>query len=144
MQAIIIKGNPRYIEGNRYAEAFYRELESFLTGLGYEVSFDPGEPYTTPPPADLWVGHSRGAGRLKFAPKGTRTLALGTIEGVYHPEDASVNDFSIVPDKYHYMLTSEMKEALRKADPDSDLSVEKIASRIAFNQLPPHPATLIF
>ncbi len=110
--AVIITGNPEHTRNNPRAQEFYRSLEAYLVKLGYKVRIDPGEPYTVPPLADLWVGHSRGAGRLMFAPKGTRTLALGTAEGLHHPQDNSLRDFDAVPNDYHYVLTPEMKAAL--------------------------------
>ena len=55
--AVIIKGNPEYISGH---DDFYEEIKDFLEELGYKVSFDEGAPYTVPPKADLWIGHSRG------------------------------------------------------------------------------------
>lgn len=125
--AVIVKGNPKYLAGNPHAEAFYGDLEAHLKGLGYGVSFDPGEPHTTPKPADLWVGHSRGASRLRFAPEGTRTVALGTADGLYHPEDNSLHDFDVTPNEYHYMLTQEMKDALAGAPMTS---VQKLAARL--------------
>ena len=63
--AVIIKGNPKFIDNNKDADSFYEEIKSFLEDLGFEVSFDKGEPYTSPDKADLWIGHSRGADRLR-------------------------------------------------------------------------------
>jgi hypothetical protein len=78
--AVIVKGNPKYIKDPKIkpmAERYYAEISDILRSQGYEVSFDPGLPYTQPVDADLWVGHSRGADRLRFAPEGTRTVSLG-------------------------------------------------------------------
>jgi hypothetical protein len=111
-EAIIIKGNPRYIKNNNQADKFYNELESYLKKLGYKVKFDSGEPHTEPPKADLWIGHSRGADRLRFAPKGTKTIALATSDGIYHPKDNSIKDNKVIPNKFHYILTQNMKDAI--------------------------------
>ena len=83
-KAVIIKGNPGYIGEDPTATKFYTDLARQLTRRGYDdVAFDPGKPFTSPPEADLWVGHSRGADRLRFAPPGTKTIDLGPLE---HPK----------------------------------------------------------
>jgi hypothetical protein len=112
--AIIIKGNPKFIEGNVSAENFYNDLRTFLEGLGYIVSFDDGESYTTPPEADLWIGHSRGSDRLRFAPKSTKTIALGIQGGINHPKDRAILPGQI-PDEFHYILNDEMKNQIKLA-----------------------------
>jgi hypothetical protein len=116
--AIIIKGNPKYTKDNPSAEQFYSSVKSYLESLGYRVQFDAGEPHTEPPKADLWVGHSRGVDRLPYAPEGTRTVALGVLDGFYHPKDNAATltgkppvDFQ--PNQYHYVLTAEMKKAIK-------------------------------
>lgn len=109
--AVIIKGNPKFIEGNKYADAFYNDLKDFLVMLGYEVDFDAGEPHTVPHKADLWISHSRGSDRLRFAPEGTKTIALGTEGGINNPDDHALKPGD-VPEKAHYILTEEMKEKI--------------------------------
>lgn len=80
-RAVIVKGNPHYVEGNPKADAFYKELADLVRSNGYEPSFDAGEPNTSPDEsAALWVGHSRGQDRLRFAPKGVKTLAVDQFE----------------------------------------------------------------
>ncbi len=116
-KAVIITGNPKFISANEKARAFYEEIKSFLETQGYDVSFDAGEPHTTPRVADLWIGHSRGVDRLRFAPQGTRTLALGSSASgaVNHPLDNTkdvVGPSDIVPNEYHYVFTNEMKAAV--------------------------------
>lgn len=111
--AIIIKGNPTFVSNNAEADAFYHALAEFLRALGFHVSFDPGEPYTSPKSADVWIGHSRGVDRLRFAPDGIITIALGTEGGINHPLDKSLRKGD-VPDSYHYILTEEMKGEIRK------------------------------
>jgi hypothetical protein len=111
--AVIIKGNPKFVEGNPDADRFYAELKSFLEELGYQATLDSGEPHTQPKPADVWIAHSRGVDRLRFAPPETITIALGTKGGINHPQDKSLKKGD-VPDKYHYILTDEMREAIKK------------------------------
>ena len=115
--AIIIKGNPKYTKGNNEANKFYEAVKAHLEENGYQVKFNSGGAYTEPEKADLWVGHSRGSDRLQFAPKGTRTVALGVSDGITHPKDNTAgitgkpsNDFQ--PNKFHYTLTNEMKKAM--------------------------------
>ena len=86
------------------------ELKDFLTSLGYEISFDVGEPYTQPEEADVWVGHSRGSDRLRFASENTKTIALGIEGGINHPKDTSLLPGQI-PDEFHYILNSIYKYA---------------------------------
>lgn len=130
--SVIIKGNPKLVENNKSAEAFYLELKLFLESLSYEVLLDLGEPYTTPPTADLWIGHSRGSDRLRFAPEGTIIIGLGvptSVEGnnfavVNHPRDELAHrvyeggkiikgeDTGHLDDTYHYVLTEDMKKEI--------------------------------
>ena len=114
MKAVIIKGNPKFVENNPLADKFYNELKDFLTSLGYKISFDVGEPYTQPEEADVWVGHSRGSDRLRFASENTKTIALGIEGGINHPKDTSLLPGQI-PDEFHYILTEEMKDEIRRA-----------------------------
>lgn len=80
--AIIIKGNPKYLRNHKVkpmAEKFYAEIKQLLEAKGYEVEFDPGKPYTLPKIfAAVWIGHSRGIDRLRFAPQRVKTIALQT------------------------------------------------------------------
>jgi hypothetical protein len=120
--AVIIKGNPKYIRSNPDADRFYEELSAHLRDNGYDVSFDAGKPYTTPPLADLWVGHSRGADRLRFAPETTQTVAIGSPGGICHPEDnaqtlTAAPPKGYIPNKHHYTLTDEMRRAMRRPLP---------------------------
>jgi len=133
-KAVIIKGNPYYLEQGPdtagYA-AYYRDIENELRKAGYEdVVYDKGEPMTSPPPADLWVGHSRGASRLRFAPKGTKTLNITEYEDGINEYKAnllkemrkrgysSVSEFPVEerprPGREHYTLTQRGRDALQK------------------------------
>lgn len=111
--AVIVKGNPKHVGGNAAAEAFYTQLAQHLQGQGYNVSFDPGEPFTSPPSADLWVGHSRGADRLQFAPEGTQVIAVGApgYKGaINHPLDTSSVEQG--PSDHHFTLDDTMRAAI--------------------------------
>ena len=110
--AVIIKGNPKFVANNPDADRFYDDVKNFLEELGYSVTFDPGKEYTRPIDADLWISHSRGADRLRFAPEGTKTIMLGILGGINHPEDRSLVRGDI-PEKWHYILTDEMKEKIK-------------------------------
>ena len=79
LTAVVIHGNPEYVEGvdKERADRFYAHLARKLERRGYAVSHDAGKEYTSPPKADLWVGHSRGSDRLRFAGKGTTAVAMG-------------------------------------------------------------------
>jgi len=127
--AMIITGNPKYLAMHQQeADKFYSDIAYFLMNMGYEVHYDPGEPYTTPPSADIWVGHSRGIGRLRFAPEGTKTIAFGgrtrtddIWQTINHPEDerklldhVAVHGTSrgFYPGPEHYVFTKDMEQAL--------------------------------
>lgn len=132
--AVIIKGNPYYVEQgpdvDNYSN-YYREIEEELRKAGYDdISYDRGDDYTTPKDADLWVGHSRGRGRLRLAPENTKTLALDDYEDGAEEYSllvrkamrelgyGSLQDFPVEkrprPGKGHYTVTDRMREALSK------------------------------
>jgi hypothetical protein len=91
--AIIIKGNPKYLRMPKVkplAVKFYDELQSLLEAKGYEVEFDAGKAYTHPKMyAAVWIGHSRGIDRLRFARSSTKTIALQTKD---HDQEFETND----------------------------------------------------
>lgn len=110
--AIIIKGNPKYLEDPRVkfmAEAFYAAIEAVLLAGGLRVEFDPGEPHTVPKAGALaWVGHSRGADRLQYAPEGVFILeVIGEAGHCHRQELAGLS-------QGHYQLSSQDKAALEK------------------------------
>jgi len=113
LKAVLIKGNPKYIDRPR-PRAFYTAVRKLLERAGYTVTEDAGHAYTVPAAADLWVGHSRGVDRLRFAPPETRTLGLGAppregIQVLNHPKDPS----SIIPlDRFHKGVCGKELEAL--------------------------------
>ncbi len=94
-KVIIIKGNPKYIDLNPHADKFYNELKQKFVANGYYVKFDNGEPFTLPDTnASIWIGHSRGTDRLRFAPSGIATIKLHTLSN-----DGDSKD--------HYVLSKE-------------------------------------
>ena len=126
--AVLILGNPKYFDAP-YVKPFYQSIVSFLKELGYSVKVVPSDPGTEIPPADLWVGHSRGTGFLSSAPPGVKTIGFGYSDGIYHPKDNAATLTSRPPpgwhpNKYHFTFTDEMKDALRKATD----SLEKTAA----------------
>jgi len=117
--AIIIKGNPKFIKNNTLAEHFYEQLARVVSEQGYSVTFDAGEPYTTPVKADLWIGHSRGCDRLRFAPEGTRTIAMGSASdgAINHPQDntiQTIGESDVEPNEFHYTITETIINELKK------------------------------
>jgi hypothetical protein len=109
--AVIVKGNPKYIRNNPTAARFYEDIAAHLQARGFAVSFDPGRPYTSPPPASLWIGHSRGSDRLRFAPPETRTIAMGAPhdpQALNHPDDHP--QVGKRPSLAHYTFDDAMKQ----------------------------------
>lgn len=91
--AVIIKGNPDRMIGNEtLASQYYLEIERFLNREGFKVIVDEGLPYTCPPVENvaLWVGHSRGVGRIRCIPMNRRELfaKLGDPAGAVNKNDA--------------------------------------------------------
>jgi hypothetical protein len=103
--AVVIKGNPKYLEDPEIAplaRQFYAHVAELLMARGYQVHFDKGAEYTTPNvKAAVWVGHSRGIDRLRFAPASVRTLELQTL---CHPLPHWTLD-DIGRDPEHYRLS---------------------------------------
>jgi len=105
--AVIIKGNPKYIdkpEIKPIADAFYLEIKKMLQVKGYHVQYDAGEDHTVPDTkAAVWLGHSRGAGRLRFAPAGLITIEIhsksndGDDQKHYQLSDTDVRHINNLP-----------------------------------------------
>lgn len=139
MTAVVIKGNPKYVKNNPKADRYYNEIKDYLEQKGYEVSFDPGKPYTQPEDADLWIGHSRGVDRLRFAPSGTKTLAFGAPDddAYSHPVDRQAmqsfepGNGEYTPPDEHYVFTAEQKQAI-----DRIATTEKTAETTHTKELP--------
>jgi len=149
--AVIIHGNPYYVNGmfKSLGDKFYKDIEIFLYSLGFEeVTHDPGKPYTSPKAADFWIGHSRGADRLRFAPQGTLAIPIGSDQpgAVNHPVDAafmkvhktwldgrSLMDIPVEErlhsPKEHFILTSSMASEIKRRIQAHRL-VQRVASHI--------------
>lgn len=109
--AVLITGNPKYL--NMYdglPSRFYSQIQNILSKEGYDVIVDPGKEFTEPPRADLYVGHSSGSGRLRFVSPESRTISLAD-SSLHHPRDNAYNNRA-VPNRFHFVLTSEMKKRL--------------------------------
>jgi hypothetical protein len=103
--AVIVKGNPKYLRNPKVqpmADAFYAEIKQLLIDKGFRVALDPGKPYTAPNEnAKVWIAHSRGIDRLRFAPQTVRTIALQTKDrgDTYESNDVRAAD------PMHYQLS---------------------------------------
>lgn len=129
--AVIIHGNPKYTQYNAQAARLYERVESHLKRRGFDVIHDAGEPYTVPPPADVWIGHSRGEDRLRFAPDGTKTIAMGsaTPGSVTHPKDNAFHKGD-TPTAAHFYFTPAMRKQL-----DTLLPIDTSAVKQAEDQI---------
>jgi hypothetical protein len=110
--AIIVKGNPKYLKNEKVkplAQALYSEIQRILEAKGYTVEYDEGKEYTQPRDgAQVWIGHSRGVDRLRFAAKGVKVIALQTLD---HAKTYKSNDEQgLDPD--HYKLSPADRKAL--------------------------------
>lgn len=124
MHAVIIKGNPKFIN-NAVAQKYYADIEYFLKDLGYTVEFDAGADYTRPrQDADLYVGHSRGTGRYDFMDKRAKPkfLKFGSYDGIIHPVDAAWQAVTPpgtgTPPIEHFIFTDEQKAAIMEKSID--------------------------
>lgn len=112
----VIKGNPEVLaQFPKEAEKFYQAIAAYVRSLGYDVVFDAGEDYTTPTNTALWIGHSRGADRLRFADEQTKTVALGSpVAGAINaPGDEPQRGKAATPE--HFDFTPAMKVAIAEA-----------------------------
>jgi len=137
--AVIIKGNPKYLKGH---EGFYNEIKNFLESLGYSVTLDPGTPNTSPPKADLWIGHSRGADRLE----GAKPDYAAEVLGIGVPP-SSENSFPVInhkkdhpsagktPSNFHFIFTDEMKNKIKEFDKDLKEELIKKKGGVAYYQM---------
>ena len=111
-KAVIVKGNQKYIEHpsiKPLADRFYSEIKTILESKGYEVSFDAGDDHTVPDEtAAVWIGHSRGIDRLRFANPDIRTIKLQTQDStrIFADNDERGRDPS------HYQLSSDDRDKL--------------------------------
>lgn len=110
LTAVIIKGNPKYVN-NPQAQAFYQHIANTLTKSGVQrIIYDPGLDYTKPPMADLYIGHSRGCSRAAYVKNPQMFLKLGDPEGIMHPKDREYHQShpTATPIPEHFVLTPEM------------------------------------
>ena len=124
-KAVIIKGNPKYIDRpsiKPLADHFYNEIKIILESKGYEVIFDSGSDYTVPDEtAVVWIGHSRGIDRLRFAKSNIKTIELQTQDSTrtFTNNDEQGNDPS------HYQLSSSDKTKLSELTSAPILSIDR-------------------
>lgn len=111
---IIIKGNMDRLKSKsikRIADKFYNDIKLILENKNYTVEFDAGLPYTLPNiNAIMWIAHSRGVDRLRFAPKHIITRELFCKSDL---EDKNAN----ANDPLHYQLSDSDIDFLNKIPP---------------------------
>ena len=130
MLAVLIKGNPKFIN-TELAKHYYRDIENFLKSIGFKVELDAGADYTRPrQDADLYIGHSRGAGRYEFMePKNkSKFLRFGDPDGIIDPVDRKWQKENPPPtDKHppheHFIFSEEQKNAILKKMKELGLKV---------------------
>lgn len=113
---VLITGNPEVIAKHQQeAKAYYDAIARYVRELGYAVEIDAGADYTVPESAALWIGHSRGADRLRFAEPPTQTLAFGSpITGAINaPGDTPTAGGPVTA--AHFTFTDAQREAIRRA-----------------------------
>lgn len=122
MLAVIIKGNPKFIN-TALAKTYYSDIEKYLKALGYKVEFDDGADYTRPrQDADLYVAHSRGVGRFEFMEERNKAkfVKLGSLDGAINPEDKKWQEevwhpgIKTPPPHEHFIFTDIQKDAILK------------------------------
>ena len=81
-----------------------------LIAKGFWVKFNDGKEYTSPNiRAKVWIGHSRGIDRLRFAPDTVQTIALQTKDkGKYGYK--SFDEQGVDP--LHYQLSDDDRRAI--------------------------------
>ena len=120
LRVVIIKGNLKWdVEA---CNKMYNTIQSFILSKfpTTDIVIDPGLPLTIPDKtAHIWIGHSRGTDRFKWADKKTQLLGLGTEKSstykvVNHPHDNTIgkNIESTIPNSDHYMFTDKMQESI--------------------------------
>lgn len=120
MKAILITGNPKFIQGPR-AKNYYREIIAFLEHMGIGCDIDPGADYTCPPPADFYIGHSRGCERYMCVEDSElykdRFLKFGALEGICHPVERKWLETYVpgnpgMPPPEHFEFIAEQRQAI--------------------------------
>ena len=109
--AVIIKGNPDRMSETtkKLADKFYMSMKKRLELQGFDVEFDDGLEYTVPrEDAAVWLGFSRGAGRLQFAPSGVKTYEIRSRNfDRKYDKDLETNRNLSANDPLHYQLHEE-------------------------------------
>lgn len=107
--AVLITGNPIYLNSQRFktkAVAFYGEITDLLKSRGYCVKEDAGLDYTVPSDADLWIAHSRGMDRLRWAPPATVVVRIDD----YLPHDHLQANGE--PSLKHFIVNDSLRRAI--------------------------------
>lgn len=141
LNAIIVKGNAKFVMDNAAADEFYEAVASYLRHLGYTVAFDVSETRELIHKADLVIGHSNGLRKLNRCRDDAKLIAIGAIPEkatnpaiifANHPADEAYLKKCHYRNRYdypipeHFIFTDEMKlaistatiELLKKAFPD--------------------------
>lgn len=129
LTALIITGNPKFLEGNKSAEQFYSQIENYLIQQGYKVDVQSSSDTIPPKQADLLIGHSNGLRKLNHATNG-KLLAFGAIPEkatnskiafANHPVDETYLKHCHYSRRYdypipeHFIFTDGMKQAINIA-----------------------------
>lgn len=120
MKAVLVTGNPKYIN-KPIAVNYYKEIVDFLNRCGVDTTIDPGDDYTCPPHADFYIGHSRGASRIRCFERTAQAndfLRFGDIGGYIHPVDEAWQkanppngNYNPPPDE-HFEFTKAQQQAI--------------------------------
>jgi hypothetical protein len=118
VKAVLITGNPKYTN-NKVAKDYYKSIVDFVNSLGVSCSVDPGADYTCPPPADFYIGHSRGVSRIRCfrdnPDMSNRFLRFGDPGGFNHPVDSEwLKSQKGNPPPEHFEFVDVQKEAIVK------------------------------
>lgn len=90
LSACIVKDDPKYVDKNPLADAYYEKITAFLKAKGVEdVSMVAGKEFSIPPKADFWIGHGKGSERRKFMSKDSQAyfLVFGHDDGIITQDD---------------------------------------------------------
>jgi hypothetical protein len=114
--AIIILGNNDIINSTKWkniSNKFYNDLKKYLEDRNFKVEFDEGKEFTKPKQADLWIAHSRGVDRLRFASKETATISIGShkLNSINNSKDTALTKGDKLT-QYHFILSDEMKREI--------------------------------
>jgi hypothetical protein len=113
LTCVIVRGNPKFITPQR--ESFYSEIKNLCERNGFQVIMDAGSPHTMPTKSDLWICHSSGCGRIRFADPTQKYIAIGTsgtkLKNVLnHPLD----DLKEIPNEYHFTVPPNLELTIVK------------------------------